>query len=106
MNVSEKQTDLERDLRRALRPRDPGPQFTAQVSARLARRPRANRRQLIVRWAPVALAASVLAALLIIRSDEQALDAQRGLEARAQTLQALRIASENLASARRMALGD
>lgn len=104
--MTDRQRDLERDLRRALRVRDPGPDFAPRVLAALGRAPDARRRPRLARWMPVALAASVLLGLFIIRSDEHSLDAQRGLEARTQTLQALRIASENLESARRMAIGD
>ena len=106
--MSENKHDLEQDLRRALRPLDPGPEFAARVVAALAhsRARSAARRRMLQRWAPVALAASIIAAVLIVRSDQQQLDARRGELAREQTIQALRIASRNLDSARRLALGD
>jgi hypothetical protein len=48
------------------------------------------------RWLPVALAASLIAALGIVQMRQRALEAMRANEARAQLLQALRIASDNI----------
>jgi len=105
--VSDSKHDLDQELHRALRPRDPGPEFAQRVVIALAqsRAPGAERRMLR-RWLPLALAASAIAAVLIVRSDQRELEAQRGLAARAQAIEALRIASRSLDSARHLAIGD
>lgn len=97
--------EFEEALRRALRPKDPGEDFAARVVSRLgageqepavtrpgwkrlaARRPR---------WVSVALAASVIAGVGFFQLRQHALDAERASQARAQLLQALSIASDNV----------
>ena len=92
--------ELERQLRDALRPVDPGSRFTAGVEARLAARtaaalPRPRR------WAlPGSLAASVAATLLVAAFTgyfvEQRREQQRVAQAQAQLIQALDITSRRL----------
>lgn len=98
--------EFEEALRRALRPKDPGEDFAGKVVSRLdaserepatvtrhgSRRPAALRR----RWVSVALAASVIAGVGLFQLRQHALDAERANQARAQLLQALRIASDNV----------
>lgn len=99
------------ELRRAMRPVDPGPEFTARVLAAvnaqppaLAERglaPRAYRRQWARRsWMWPALAASLVGAVVGARYFEVKRETERGLEARTQLMQALRVTSEKLAVAR------
>lgn len=94
--------DLEGELRRALRPVDPGEEFTARVLARVAQEPaderpaglRAapDRRRL---WLPLTLAASLAAALILQREWHAQRDLQ-GPEARRQLIEALRVTSQKL----------
>jgi hypothetical protein len=98
--------DFEEALRRALRREDPGEAFAGRVVSRLAsggpaqarvagldaRRPRMLRS----RWLPAALAACLIAAIGLYQMRRHALDAERATEARAQLLQALSIASDNV----------
>lgn len=111
---------LEDDLRRAVRPVDPGPEFTARVLAAveaethgtrpggdgrsgLAGRSAAPafRRQWARRsWMWPALAASLIGAVAGARWFEVRRETERGLEARTQLMQALRVTSEKLAVAR------
>ena len=96
--------DLEEQLRRALRPVDPGEPFTARVLARVAQEPpderlagtRAapdtRRRRL---WLPLGLAASLAAALILRREWHEPRDLQ-GPEARRQLIEALRVTSQKL----------
>jgi hypothetical protein len=92
--------DLENSLRAALRPVDPGEEFTASVMARVvgestrplrASRPHAT----ALRWASVALTVSVVMGILVAR-ELQVRHTQRGLEARAELLQALKLTGEKL----------
>lgn len=96
---------LDEDLRRALRPVDPGDDFTHAVMQRVQSRrvvPIANlrTRPKIVRvlpWAPAALAASLLMAIVMThehRKEQQEL--AEGLRARQELLLALRVTSEKL----------
>jgi hypothetical protein len=91
--------DLEEQLRAALRPLDPAPDFTARVLARLAAQrggtqvPRAPRPRRV--WVPLALAAS-LAGVLALSLAWHEWRARQGLEARRQLIQALRVTSEEL----------
>lgn len=101
--------ELEQALRRALRAADPGEDFcdrvVARVEASAAKRTEVTSRALAVRrlprgvgarWGSVALAACVIAGVGLAHWRQEALERQRGLEARAQLLQALSITSANL----------
>lgn len=107
--------DLEKELRRALHPVDPGEDFTARVLARLAAAPRAAEpvevadpasrpaRQGRARraWIPLALAASlVVAALLGIQWHERR--NLEGVEARRELIEALRVTNQKLDLAYRL----
>ena len=89
--------NLDEELRGALRPVNPGEEFTDRVLSRIAhdssrsRRPARNR----YRWLPAALAASVVLASLITH-DWQLRREQRGLEARKELLEALRVTGAKL----------
>jgi hypothetical protein len=92
--------DLEDSLRSALRPVDPGEKFTARVMARIAdestrtwRSPRPSATAL--RWTSVALAISLVMGILVAR-ELQLRRTQRGLEARAELIQALKLTGEKL----------
>jgi hypothetical protein len=90
--------DLDTRLRRALRPVDPGEDFTQSVLARLANAPEqsvARLRPRAMRWASAALAASLLFGA-VVAHQWQARRAQAGLEARRQLLEALRVTSDKL----------
>lgn len=98
--------EFEEVLRRALRPKGPGEDFAGKVVSRLdasglepapavraaSRRAAAARH----RWVPLALAASVIAGIGLFQLRQHALDAERASQARAQLLQALSIASDNV----------
>ena len=97
--------EFEKALRRALRPRDPGEDFSARVASRLdsSEVPRAPSRIASIRaralrspWLPVALAASLIAGIGLIHVRQDAVQAARANQARAQLLQALSIASRNI----------
>ena len=105
--------ELEQALRRALKSQDPGDDFGVQVMRRLdaqrrGTRPRrdAGRRPHLRRWAaPAALAACAMVAVgLQWRHD--AVEQERGVEARAQLLQALSIAGAQVNSARAAVLRE
>jgi negative regulator of sigma E activity len=87
--------DLDNTLRKALRPIDPGEQFTARVLARVAAEPRRSRRWQRVVWLPAALAAGLVLVLVAVHvwhvRQEEA-----GLAARDQVMEALRVTSEKL----------
>jgi anti-sigma factor RsiW len=95
--------DLEEQLRHALRPIEPGEAFTERMLARLDRDtshsrsrfrwPRSARRR--AAWIPVALAASVVAAVLFRHELLQRRE-ERGIEAREQLIEALRVTSQKL----------
>jgi hypothetical protein len=92
--------DLEESLRAALRPVDPGEKFTAGVMARIAdestralRAPRPYATAL--RWTSVALVVSLVMGILIAR-ELRLRHTQRGLEARAELLEALKLTGEKL----------
>jgi hypothetical protein len=93
--------DLEEQLRQALRPVEPPADFSARVLARVAEETvpaaphlpwRRQRRRL---WVPVALAAS-LAAALTLRIEWQQRRELQGLQARQQLIEALRVTSQKL----------
>lgn len=94
---------LENELRRALRPADPGDDFTRQVMARVRSqatvtqsRRRAPVSHRAVQWLPAALAASLLVAIIVKHERVEQQTVQEGLRAREQLLQALRVTSEKL----------
>jgi hypothetical protein len=98
--------EFENALHRALRPREPGEDFSGQVMARLdssgrppapaARRHLIRDRVLRSRWLPAALAAGIVAGIGLIHMRQRAIDDARADQARAQLLQALSIASDNI----------
>jgi hypothetical protein len=101
--MTERKPDIEDTLRRALRPQDPGADFTANVMRCVERAPpsaahgpfsAATRfvRSPSVRMS-AALAASFIAAVGVVRWDRYLHD---GENAREQALEALRLASQNL----------
>ena len=105
---------LDDKLRAALKPLDPGEDFTQRVMARLTEADRTklapaefHRRRFGVRarWASVAVAASVVLAIANgIRIYEQH-EREAGLRARAQLLEALQVTSEKLNLAVRVVHG-
>ena len=96
--------EFEQALRRALRPQDPGEDFSARVVVRLdagevppapaARVALARTRAFRSRWLLAALAACLIAGIGIVQMRQHALE--QGRQARAQLLQALSIASHNV----------
>jgi hypothetical protein len=91
--------DLEQQLRDALKPRDPGDDFTAQVMARIAAgqaqgaaTPRRSRGLL---W-PAALAASILLAFVGLQQLLEQRRQERAMAALSQLEQALEITSAEL----------
>ena len=88
--------DLERQLREALLPMDPGPRFTAAVVARLGapgKSPALRRR----RWAvPASIAATLLAVTITVQQLQQQREQKRVAQAQAQLIQALDITSRRL----------
>lgn len=98
--------ELERALRRALRPQGPGKDLSGEILSRLGaaaspQAPAARRgfvRHLAARsrWLPVALAACLVAGIGLVQMRQHARDVARASEARAQLLQALSIASDNV----------
>jgi hypothetical protein len=102
--------ELEKSLRAALRPIDPGEEFTRSVLARVvaesARTPSQPRyygfpSRSVFRWASATLAA-VLTIGLFSAHQWQAHRTREGLEARRQLLVALQVTGENLDTAYRM----
>ena len=94
--------ELERMLRRALRPVDPGEEFTARVMSQVsaeARHLRARSRR--AAWIPLGLAASVILVVAGVYGWHQR-HKEAGLAARAQVLEALRVTSEKLDLAYRL----
>lgn len=106
--------DLEKALREALRPVDPGEGFTARVLSRLAAQPQAEgaRRDVAPRhtlagrrvWIPLALAASLVAAVVVGVGWHERREL-RGLEARRELLEALRVTNQKLELANRLVNG-
>lgn len=102
--------EFEQALRRALRPRDPAQDFADRVvssldasgmnnvepPASVVRLDSRKPRRILLRWLPVALAACIIASVGLIQLRQHALDAARATQARAQLLQALSIASDNV----------
>ncbi|MGH8318804.1 MAG: hypothetical protein ACREUL_12605 [Steroidobacteraceae bacterium] len=97
--------EFEQALRRALRRESPGEDFAGRVVSQLdssTREPprvvRLQRRSRLLhsRWLPAALAACVIAAVGLFQLRQHSLEAERANQARAQLLQALSIASDNV----------
>jgi hypothetical protein len=114
--------EFEQKLRRALRPKHPSEDFADKVvssldasetdgvagmdgtddgmddmaPSRVVRLDSRKPRRVLLRWLPVALAACVIAAIGLFQFRQHALDAARATQARAQLLQALSIASDNV----------
>lgn len=99
--------EFEKALQRALRPRrDPGEDFAARIAARLdsneMSQPAATRFDLMrrhalrSRWLPAALAACLIAGIGLMQMRQHAAEVARANQARAQLLQALSIASDNI----------
>lgn len=93
------------DLHRALRPVDPGDEFTRAVMARIQQRAVGNlddqrsRRRPVTRilpWAPAALAASLLIVIVMNHGEAPQPSVEDGLRAREQVIEALRMTSEKL----------
>ena len=91
--------DLEKRLRDSLRPVEPPPGFANRVLARIEGgqsgspqrwRPAHWR---FTRWVPVALAASVLVAVIVVHEYRKR---EQGLQARQQLIEALRVTGEKL----------
>jgi hypothetical protein len=96
--------DLERQLRRVLRPVDPGEELTRRIMAQVDEG-RAGGRRTWPRpaWRYAALAASIaLVTLGVTVHERQQRQRQVGLEARAQVLAALQVTSEKLDLAYRL----
>jgi len=87
--------DLEKALRRALRPIDPGEAFTRQVMSRLASEPLTRRTLIRERPAWLGLAASLVLGLAGA-SLWQVHRVREGQEARQQLLEALRVTDQTL----------
>jgi len=90
--------DLDARLRRALRPVDPGEQFTQHVLARIGSEPEDSPVRVparSMRWLSVSLAAAVIVGVFVSQQ-WQARRTQAGLEARQQLLEALRVTSNKL----------
>jgi negative regulator of sigma E activity len=96
---------LEDKLRKALRPVDPGADFTQRVMAQLptehsgkqtAEQPRSNWKRIQARLVSVALAASLIVTVTIGWGIYELRQREAGLKARAQVLEALQLTSEKL----------
>jgi hypothetical protein len=95
--------DLENKLRRALRPVDPGVDFTRGVMERVAENQLPRRRRILRFGWPSAVAASLL--LLMIGAGVHQWQESRkaaGLAARQQVIEALRVTSDKLDLAYRL----
>ena len=98
--------DLDQELRHALRPVDPGDEFTRAVMGRIAaqkvtdiRRPSSRSRftSRTLPWAPAAIAASLLVAIVMTHEHrQQEENIAQGQRAREELLQALRVTSKKL----------
>lgn len=98
MNNDRMSHDLETRLRAALRPVDPGESFTRGVLERITSEqthPRWRSPGTRLRWTSAALAASILLVGLVAHQ-WQAQRTQRGLDARRQLLEALKVTSHKL----------
>jgi hypothetical protein len=98
--------EFDKALHRTLRPRQPGADFSARVLARLdsgeaqsapvADLYSVRRRALRSRWLPAALAACIVAGIGLFQVRQHTLDSARANQARAQLMEALSIASDNV----------
>ena len=104
---------FEDDLRAALRPLDPGADFAERVLARLPERAPVAQdttkvvsmrsRRAALRWLPLALAATLVVAVLVRHEWQLRQEVERGRIAREQLMDALRVTSEKLDVAYRAA---
>jgi hypothetical protein len=86
--------DLDRALRAALRPVEPGAGFAARVVARVATEQRRHAQR---RWRiPASLAASILLGLGLYLRVHQQRETAAGLEARRQVIEALHLTDQKL----------
>lgn len=85
---------FEKQLRQALEPVDPPPGFADRVMSHIEQEPVRLRRR-IFRWLPVALAASLILAVVVVH-DWQIRRETQGLEARRQLIEALRVTGQKL----------
>jgi hypothetical protein len=97
--------EFEQALHRALRPRQPGADFAERVVSSLdssgtepssVTRLDSRRHRGFRYWLPAALAACLIGGVGLIQLRQHALDTARATQARAQLLQALSIASDNV----------
>jgi hypothetical protein len=97
--------DLESRLRAALRPVAPGDGLTRYIIARVAtdassraawRDQRRPRRKTSAWWLTASMAASLLIAIGVLHNLQERREQQRGLEARRQVIEALRVTSQKL----------
>jgi hypothetical protein len=96
---------FEQALRRALKSQSPGSDFPARVIAQLDAPAKPSRRARFgaragwawhSRWLPAALAACIIAGIGLLQMRHHAIEAARANRARAQLLQALSIASDDI----------
>ena len=90
--------DLDDTLRKALRPVDPGEDFTARVMARVAAEPTGPQRSRGLRrfvWLPAALAAGLVLVVVAVHL-RHVRQEEAGLAARDQVMEALRVTSQKL----------
>ena len=95
--------DLDATLRKALRPVDPGEDFTARVMARVAAEPAEPERSREMRsrglrrfvWLPAALAAGLVLVVVAVHL-RHVRQEEAGLAARDQVMEALRVTSQKL----------
>jgi hypothetical protein len=88
--------DLEQDLRQALRPVDPTPEFTSKLLDTLATKRRATKSTGRPWLRPMAMAASILLALGLSWGTYQHQQRERAFEAHAELLKALAITNRSL----------
>jgi hypothetical protein len=88
--------DLERDLRRALRPVEPSSEFTERLLAHVAAERRATRSNRHPWLRPMALAASVLLAVGLGLRVYEYRQRERAVRARAELIEALAVTSRSL----------
>ena len=96
--------DLEKRLRKALRPVEPQPGFANRVMSRVEAGERSSLRRWgparwrfagvqPARWMPLALAASLILAVVLVHEHHKR---EEGLQARQQLIEALRVTGEKL----------